>query len=85
MRLALGRAPLCIHILVCVSQHRWQNAIGQKKAPSQLLAITRGIHRMGTERRSSGQAYLFNIWKIGANRSLSSTSGQDELVAPVIL
>jgi hypothetical protein len=30
----------CISVIFpCVSQHRWQNVIGQKKAPSHSLAI----------------------------------------------
>jgi hypothetical protein len=45
-----GGAPLCSLILVCVSQHRLLNAIGQKKAPPHSLAITRE-QIIGTERR----------------------------------
>ncbi len=44
LRLTLGRIPLCSLILVCVSQHRWMNAIGQKKAPPHSLAINRDTH-----------------------------------------
>jgi hypothetical protein len=41
LRLTLGRAPLCSLILFCVSQHRWLNAIGQKKAAPHSLAFTK--------------------------------------------
>jgi hypothetical protein len=40
LRLTLGHAHLCSFILLCASQHRWLNAIGQKKAPPHSLAIT---------------------------------------------
>jgi hypothetical protein len=53
LRLTLGCTALCSLILVCVSQHRWMNAIGQKKALPHSLAITRDKHTViGTERRA---------------------------------
>ncbi len=66
------------HSRLCVSQHRWLNAIGQKKAPSHsFMAIARDTHT-GESLKSSGQAYLFghggtmhavqySNWAIGAN------------------
>jgi hypothetical protein len=56
LRLTLGRAPIRILILICVSQYRLLNALGQMKAPSLSLAITNG-----NREKSSGQAHLFNI------------------------
>ncbi len=62
--------------------NRWLNAIGQKKAPSHSLAITRDTHNRDRE-KSSGQANLFNIWNILTihGQNLSSSSGQHEFVA----
>ncbi len=67
----LVRAPLCNLILV-LSQHRWLNSIGQKKAHSHSLAITRDMHSWDRE-KSSGQAHLFYTRIIGA---MDRTSGQ---------
>jgi hypothetical protein len=53
LRLTLGRTPLYSlfsRILVCESQPRYLNAIGQKKASPHSLAITIDTHR--TERRA---------------------------------
>ncbi len=57
LRLTLGRALLCSLTLVCVSQHRWLNSIGQSKATLDSLAITRDTYTVILEReKSSGQA-----------------------------
>ena len=69
LRLTLGPTPLRSLIHVCASQHRWLNAIGQKKS-SHWLATTRDeLYR----RMSSGQAHLLNILTIGA---MDRTSAQ---------
>jgi hypothetical protein len=54
LRLTLGRATLCSLILASVSQHRWLNAIGQKKAPPSFIGhwLSLEIHIIGTERRA---------------------------------
>ncbi len=52
LRLTLGRAPLYSLILVCVSQHRWMNAIGQKINLPRIRWLSLDIHIMGTERRA---------------------------------
>jgi hypothetical protein len=69
------RPSICSFIFVCVSQHRWLNAIGQKKAPFHSLAITRDTHNEDSE-NSSDQAHLFNIWTIGA---MDRTSAQGQV------
>ncbi len=69
------RPSICSLIFVCVSQHRWLNAIGQKKAPFHSLAITRDTHNEDSE-NSSDQAHLFNIWTIGA---MDRTSAQRQV------
>jgi hypothetical protein len=53
LRVTLGHAPLCSFILLCASQQRWLNAIGQKKAPPHSLAWPLlGIDIIGTEKRA---------------------------------
>ncbi len=54
---------------------QWLNAIGQKKALSHLLAITRDTY-YGDKEKSSGQANVFNIWTIGA---IDRTSAQPKI------
>ncbi len=75
LRLTLGHAPLCSFILLSASQHRWLNAIGQKKAPPHVLAITWDTQNRDRE-KSSGQANLLN-----QGQNLRSTSGQPDFVA----
>ncbi len=70
LRLKLGRPPLCSLILVCLSQHRWLNAIRQEKAPSHSLAITIEIPK---------SVQYFQNMSHGQN--LSSTAGEPEFFA----
>ncbi len=44
------RSSLQSHSRLCVSQHRWLNAIGQKKALPHSLAITRYTHNRDREK-----------------------------------
>jgi hypothetical protein len=63
-------------ILFCVSQHRWLNAIGQKKAYSQSLAITRNIHDGKLGEKISGQTCSVFEQKEPYRQNLSSTLQQ---------
>ncbi len=69
--LALGRPPVISLNLFCVSQHWRLAAIGQKKASSYSLAITRDTPKMERE-KDSDPIHLINIWTIG---TVDRTSG----------
>jgi|LakMenEpi03Aug12_release.lakeMendotaPanAssembly.Ray.scaffolds.fasta_scaffold678554_2 hypothetical protein len=62
--------------LVCVSQHRWLNGIGQEKAHPLSLAITRDTEKGEELRAGQSSQYLNNI--IHGN-NLSSTSAQPQI------
>ncbi len=60
LNLGLGLPSLLFLIFLCVSQHRWLAAIGQKKASSHSLVFTRDTRNWDRE-KSSSQAHLFTI------------------------
>jgi hypothetical protein len=66
----LGSALLCSFILDCVSQHRWLNAIVQKKDRDE---------NNGDREKSSFRAHLFIIWTIGTIGAMDRTSAQPQV------
>jgi hypothetical protein len=81
LSLTLGCFTLSCLILVCVLQQRWLNLLGQKKASSHSLSPLE-IHIMGKERRAQVRPTCSIIEQLEPHgQSLSSTSGQAELVA----
>ncbi len=78
LSLTLGFPLLCCLHVVWVSQNRWQNAIGLKKASSHSLAIIRDV---GTESRAGPDPDIQYFNNGSQGQKLSSTSGQAELVA----
>jgi hypothetical protein len=77
LRLTLGHIPLRSLIHVCVSQYRWKNAIGQKKAPSDSLAIIGGDTHIRPESRAQVMSTYMNTLSHGQN--LNSTSAQSQV------
>ncbi len=71
LRLTLGRAPLCS--LTFSSVYRWMLLV-RRKPP----LVRWPLLFDGNREKSSGQAHLFNILRIGA---MDRTSGQAEFVA----
>ncbi len=48
LRLTFGRAPLCSLVLFCLSQHRWLNAIGQRRKFPLVHWPSLDLHVIGT-------------------------------------
>jgi hypothetical protein len=76
LRLTLGGPLLCR--LLCVSQYRCQDAVGQKKAISHSLASTGRYTFMGTERRAKVMSASTIINNRSHGQNLSLTSGEAE-------
>ncbi len=83
LSLTLGRPHFCF-IFACLSQNRWLNEIGQKKASS--LAITRDTQAvMVAERRAEVRQTCSIFGPLGHWENLSSTSDEAELVTQPFL